>query len=125
MIRIPAILLIVLTLGAGMKEVVIHAVFRINQDAIAAAFCINQEKPELKCQGKCFLQERLDAAKDAENTPVPLPEIEHTKNPVFFSQTTPVSLIPEARRSRTPLFQASLLPYFTSMRYFHPPEQLA
>lgn len=33
--------------------------FAINQDYIAAYLCENQDRPELDCQGKCFLMTKL------------------------------------------------------------------
>ena len=42
--------------------------FEINQAAIINAFCINKEKPELECDGKCYLKKELKSVeKDQES----------------------------------------------------------
>ena len=37
----------------------IVAWFQINQTQIIELFCINKEKPELACDGKCYLKQKL------------------------------------------------------------------
>lgn len=34
--------------------------YSINQSYFASVLCINQDKPELQCKGKCFLKKQLD-----------------------------------------------------------------
>lgn len=36
--------------------------FTINQEFIAQELCENKEKPELKCNGKCYLMKKLEKA---------------------------------------------------------------
>jgi len=44
--------------------------FYVNQSEIAELFCINKEKPELKCDGKCHLATQIEKVEtDEENTP--------------------------------------------------------
>jgi hypothetical protein len=44
----------------GMVYSVIQADFHMNRKEIAALFCVNQDRPELECIGKCELTKRLD-----------------------------------------------------------------
>ncbi|MBL6446716.1 hypothetical protein JMN32_10360 [Fulvivirga sp. 29W222] len=37
--------------------------YQVNKDFIAKVFCINKDKPELKCNGKCYLAKKLKKAK--------------------------------------------------------------
>jgi hypothetical protein len=53
----------------GMSYSIIQAHFFIQQDQIAAIFCINQDKPEMKCDGKCELSKRLSEAQEKEKSP--------------------------------------------------------
>jgi len=50
----------------------IIADFYINQDSIIAEKCINKDKPELHCNGQCYLKKELNFQKnisaDQENT---------------------------------------------------------
>jgi hypothetical protein len=50
----------------GMVYSVIQADFHMNRKEIAALFCVNQDQPELECNGKCELTKRLDKAQDQE-----------------------------------------------------------
>jgi len=54
----------------GMVYSLIKVNFTINQQYIIENFCINTDKPELQCDGKCFLAEKIKAAKEQrESTP--------------------------------------------------------
>lgn len=37
--------------------IIVH--FKLNQEAIEQKFCINKDKPELECQGQCYLKKEL------------------------------------------------------------------
>jgi len=49
--------LIFLLVLSQRAAIVVH--FKLNQEAIAAKFCVNQDKPELHCNGKCYLAKEL------------------------------------------------------------------
>jgi len=41
--------------------------FWLNKDYIAANFCVNKNKPQMNCNGKCFLiKEKQDAEKQSQ-----------------------------------------------------------
>lgn len=42
--------------------------FTINRKYIIENFCINKDKPELKCDGKCFLAEKIKAEKERQES---------------------------------------------------------
>lgn len=42
--------------------------FKINQKHIAEMFCVNKSKPQMACNGKCYLKNKLNKAEKAENT---------------------------------------------------------
>lgn len=58
-IHIAFILLILLN-GMGYTLIQLH--FYLDRDEITALYCINKEKPELECNGKCELGKRLSDA---------------------------------------------------------------
>lgn len=41
--------------------------FKINQSSIQELFCVNKEKPELKCEGKCHLNAQIAEANDKDS----------------------------------------------------------
>lgn len=63
---IQNITLSLLILMNGMTYSAIQLDFSINRERIAELFCINQNKPELSCKGKCELTRRLETAHDQE-----------------------------------------------------------
>ncbi|MFD2200782.1 hypothetical protein [Shivajiella indica] len=50
----------------GMSYSLIQLDFSIHRERIAELFCVNQEKPELSCNGQCELNRRLNNAQDQE-----------------------------------------------------------
>ncbi|SRX54504.1 hypothetical protein [Aequorivita sp. CIP111184] len=43
--------------------------FQLNVDVIIQKYCINKDKPQMHCNGKCHLMQKLNF--DTENTPTP------------------------------------------------------
>lgn len=41
--------------------------FAVNQDFIAKVLCINKDKPELQCNGKCHLANQIKQQEEKEN----------------------------------------------------------
>jgi hypothetical protein len=44
--------------------------FEANREYMAKAFCINKDKPELKCNGSCHLAEMLDETSSEPDSPI-------------------------------------------------------
>lgn len=55
------------------NKVGIFTWFKINQKEITELFCVNKNKPELACDGKCYLKYKLQEATDLENTTSSVP----------------------------------------------------
>lgn len=63
------------------------AYYELNIDYIIETYCINKEKPELKCNGKCHLATQLAAnTQDAEKENSYLNSLFETFVPVFFQK---------------------------------------
>jgi predicted MPP superfamily phosphohydrolase len=45
--------------------------FKINQEYIAKFLCINRDKPEVMCNGKCILMQRVKAEEEKEKKQIP------------------------------------------------------
>ena len=43
--------------------------YHINKEVITSKFCVNKNKPKLKCNGKCYLSKQLKKAADQEKVP--------------------------------------------------------
>lgn len=66
-----AISLLFLFSLVALKEVTFYSLFKLNQQVIEDVFCINKEKPEMKCQGKCHLNTMLSEAQENNDENVP------------------------------------------------------
>ncbi|MEQ7801458.1 hypothetical protein ABDJ41_16815 [Pedobacter sp. ASV1-7] len=44
----------------------LYTAFELNKKYIAAEFCENKAKPELHCEGKCYLMKKLKQAEEKE-----------------------------------------------------------
>jgi hypothetical protein len=53
-------------LGANFSSFWICLGFKANQQYIAKELCINRDKPQLQCEGKCYLMKKLKQAEEKE-----------------------------------------------------------
>jgi hypothetical protein len=60
--RTIAFLLILTLISAHFSKLYVFAGFELNRNYIAEKLCINKDKPELNCHGKCFLMKKLAEA---------------------------------------------------------------
>lgn len=106
----------------GMMYSVIQADFHLNRKEITALFCINQDRPELECNGKCELDRRLDQAQDKDEN-----HQEFTFEGLLLTYSMPVAAfnIKPVWTSVDPIFgdldenQNRLL---NAYDFFHPPQ---
>lgn len=64
--RLIAAVLLLAFISANLSGLFIYAEFKINQKYIAAALCENRDKPEMHCNGKCYLMKKLKDAQEKE-----------------------------------------------------------
>ncbi|MBN8688680.1 MAG: hypothetical protein J0M10_16800 [Chitinophagales bacterium] len=97
--------------------------FYANRKAIAAEHCINKDRPELKCDGKCFLKMKLQENSQHQDEDAPL----QVKQQLESSPYTTVScnhqlLIPETGKTTYNQYNRPYK-YLHSIAIFHPPLQ--
>jgi len=94
----------------------------INQDYIAEYLCINKDKPEMHCNGKCYLMEML--ADENQEKKQNLPAIDLREYPIGFVQVlhlpAQVELSVSTTRTTTYIEQYS---YLFNHTLFHPPNR--
>ena len=98
--------------------------YQLRQDFIAKVLCINKEKPQLHCNGKCYLAKRLKATEEKENKTqrsilekyeIPTIICQEVTSPQFNSVMPDYTLIADTYQNHyTGLFASYL---------FHPPCQ--
>jgi len=64
--RCIAITLLIALISANLSRFFVYAEFVANQKYIAAALCENRDKPEMHCNGKCYLMKKLKDAEEKE-----------------------------------------------------------
>ena len=130
--RITAILLILeVLLPFGVKTgTIIH--FKLNQAEIAAKYCVNKNKPKLKCDGKCHLMKSLDDLEKKSEIPessFPIKKVVETEITYVLPYLSflpslhdlaEVAIIKESTH-----YQQSFYSFRYSCPDFHPPEVIS
>jgi hypothetical protein len=78
-----AILLVSSLLLQGFGRLCIVVNYQLNQAQITELFCINKNKPDVGCQGKCYLKKQLG---QAESQSVPLSSLKALLEVELFAQ---------------------------------------
>lgn len=106
-----AIFLLLALTSSQFSRLFIYAGFELNQNYIASTLCENRNKPELHCNGKCYLMKKLKQAEDKEKKQAQEAQKKNfqdhylvrpvlcLKLPVYFVRKSPVAeisfLLPE------------------------------
>lgn len=91
--RFTCFVLLFILLLAQFSKVFVYAGFELNQQYIAAVLCENKDKPELHCNGKCYLMKKLKQAEDKEKKQE-RDALKKTASDVFFLSAVAVPLLP-------------------------------
>ena len=75
---------------AMLRPVQPYVEYVLNQDYIAEFLCINKDKPELQCQGKCHLMKELE--KQEESNPLNSLRISLENYPIGFVNILKIDL---------------------------------
>lgn len=99
--------------------------FALRHDYIAKVLCINQDKPELQCDGKCYLAQQFKKAEDNEkktlhNYIVTSSEISLFILPEDFFET----ILEQPYYEIAETEQVSSYVFISSTRIDHPPEKV-
>ncbi|GAB4331545.1 MAG: hypothetical protein OHK0038_06500 [Flammeovirgaceae bacterium] len=96
--------------------------YHVNKEFITERFCINKSKPQLDCNGKCFLKKQLDIAEKQENsTKISLKvKIEIPLLPIvkIFQFLSPIIRV---KTSFNCIEEISSIPLAPIKEIFHPP----
>ncbi|NEN22609.1 hypothetical protein G3O08_03705 [Cryomorpha ignava] len=95
--------------------------FEINRETITALFCINKEKPELHCNGKCYLEKQIKADEES-HSEKPQSRVEFL-NLVFTITPSETEFLAQIATPVTHNF-GYIIPHYSSAFYsiFHPPQ---
>lgn len=117
-----AILFSFLMLSISCVDLLQIVAFKLNQGSITALFCVNKDKPAMKCDGKCFLKKALTTSKD-ENQSKPIPPPNEKSTIVYIQNSFNLSSALMALKSNT--FFNYLEPFTLRLArdILHPPER--
>jgi len=114
--------LILLILLNGMGYTLIQAHFYLDREEITALYCVNKNKPELQCEGKCELSKRLSEAKTQNESEdvVTLEELQLTFIFQNIGQHSGINCKLKFKTDHTTKYQRS---HITDLErdFFHPP----
>ena len=96
--------------------------YQLNKDYIAEVLCINRKTPELSCNGKCFLAEKLKQTKQAREKESSATQQQKIEIPSFLVTNYHFEFqIPLLSKFRHPLLRDILLLPLLSFTVFQPP----
>jgi len=106
-----------------LKPIVPVFQYVINYEYISEVLCVNKEKPELKCNGKCHLMQELAKASEDEK-PISDKKAHHSEVEIlFFEQLN--SFCFSAKNAiivkTIPSFYSNLYNHISCDLIFHPP----
>ncbi|MEJ8803302.1 hypothetical protein [Pontibacter sp. H249] len=118
---IAVILLLLITLQVSYKGIVFSSYFA-NKAYIAAVLCENKDKPQLNCEGKCYLKKQLNKTEAPETDTSGLTLKLHISP---FTAPAPASdnaLAAITAVAAHAVFQESSYRYSFHPACFHPPQ---
>ena len=122
--RIVAWLLVFLYGVALLKPVQPLVEYYVNQDFFANVLCVNQDKPDLACNGHCILMQKLKKAAKDPVAPAPFAingKVNLKDYPIGFVSFLEVPLIPDVFSSQSLPGYAEIWPDEVYPEIFHPP----
>lgn len=113
-------ILILLILSSGFTRFYFYVGYELNKNYIATVLCENINKPELKCNGKCYLSKKIKQAEKEDQKP------EQTASKTMLSQNyifTNFHFKSYLRQIAT-IYPAGINIYLSkiSKSVFHPPQ---
>ena len=83
---LTVIFLVFAMLSANFSRLFVFAGFELNRNYIAESLCENKDKPQLHCNGKCYLMKKLQQAQEKQKQQEK--EVQkHAFQEAFFEET--------------------------------------
>lgn len=113
------LILLAVVMLSSFSTALISASFKFNQPYIVARLCENRAKPEMKCNGKCYLKKQFEQENDHSNENRRTIMNKHTLNWTSQPVASSAFFLPESA-DMTYDMQFDLLEGFVNVVY-HPP----
>ena len=118
--RLIAFTLLLALLSSILSKLFVYAEFKSNQAYIAATLCENRDRPELNCEGKCYLMKKLKDAEDKEKKQENQAQKKASVDLFFLNETAASALVIIVPAKKKPSIQKFELPEF-NREIAHPP----
>lgn len=119
--RIITLFILLVFLSETFDQNFITFVFYTDQTSIAKSLCVNRDKPQMHCNGKCQLQEKLNQQNNKPPERKTESHNETLSSKSFFASVEPIILISIKKRY---FIKNADQPKDQSSSFFHPPESL-
>lgn len=110
--RLIAFTLLLALLSSILSKLFVYAEFKSNQAYIAATLCENRDRPELNCQGKCYLMKKLKEAEDKEKKQENQAQKKASVDLFFVNEPAAPVLVMTVPAKKKPSIQKFSLPEF-------------
>ena len=121
--RLVAITLLLALVSANLSRFFVYAEFKANQKYIAASLCENRDKPQMHCNGKCYLMKKLKEAEEKEKKQEQANQKKGTQDVSILTSPFLVSFAKVKLKKQKPTFLSFRLPNI-STEILHPPPAL-
>lgn len=118
--RLIAFTLLLALLSSILSKLFVYAEFKSNQAYIAATLCENRDRPELNCEGKCYLMKKLKDAEHKEKKQENQAQKKASVDLFFLNETAAPALVIIVPAKKKPSIQKFELPEF-NREIAHPP----
>lgn len=124
--KLISISLSILLFAALASEGLMILTFKVNQKQITEKHCVNKSKPEMKCEGKCFLSKIFKEKQSDENDTSDKSIVEEPSRIFLFSLTlNEVNTTNTLWKNRSNFFYENLTLQSFHQSVFHPPDLLS
>nr|WP_321247896.1 hypothetical protein [uncultured Psychroserpens sp.] len=115
-----SIILTTLLLFSSTRVSLTYAYYELDPIGFIEALCVNQDKPELECNGKCHLKKVGQSQNKEQNTPESIIDF---KELILFSDTIKSIVFnqDEYIKKQSPTSYQNLYSFNTTDDCFHPP----
>ncbi|WP_316811564.1 hypothetical protein [Pedobacter heparinus] len=116
-----SILLLFSLLTANCSNLFVYLGFEVNQNYIAKELCINRDKPEMNCNGKCYLMKKLKQAEEKEQKQERQSQKVQIQDALVTQKLVCVSPVRHLKPSRAVEIPFALPRHSSAI--FHPPQE--
>lgn len=109
----------------SLQVTITYAYYSLDSDGFIEWLCENKEKPELQCNGKCYLMQIIQKKGNDKQSQTPLPKTEIKNIVLFFEEGKDSNIENHLDSKILPLtYYSNLYSYTTTFSHYHPPQYI-